>query len=268
VAEGVVDLLEAIEVDEQQGGERAAAAGGEQERLGLLVQRDAVREVGQAVVGGLVAQAPRCARDEAEQDEPQQEQAGGQRDDQDARVAGDRLRGRRERHVALEDAAADRDVDLDEAARCAQLLLAVLDVGLRVALERLADVRVAAGVPADERVVVGPLDVPGAVVELAAQEAGGLEPAVELGDAVLPQRAGVGLARTQLADDADARHRDRLLPSVGNRAVLDAGMQERAQRDPERGDHHEAEHAERLQQRKPRAARSHTRGRSAIAQRS
>jgi hypothetical protein len=267
VPERVVDLLEAVEVDQQQGREAAEALGSGELALGLLVQGDAVRQVGEPVVVGLVTQPARCTCDDPEEDEPEQEQAGAERDDQDAGVAGDRLGGRLVGHVALERAAADGHVDLDEASFGAELLLALLDVGLGLASERLADVLVCAGVLADEAVIVGPLDVAVAVVELAAQQAAGLEPAVEVGDALLPQRTGVGLSRTQLALDAHARDGHRQAPGVVDGAPLDARVQDRAQRDADGRDDHEAEHAEGLQQREPRPARSHTGVRSATAQR-
>jgi hypothetical protein len=268
VPERVVDLLEAVEVDQQQGREAAEALGSGELALGLLVQGDAVRQVGEPVVVGLVTQPARCRCDDPEEDEPEQEQAGAERDDQDAGVAGDRLGGRLVGHVALERAAADGHVDLDEPAPRAQLLLALPDVDLGLALEGLVDVVALARVLADERVIVGPGDVSARVVELAAQQAAGLEPAVELGDALCRERRGVELAIVQLAGHAHARDGHGQAPRVVDGAPLDARMQDRAQRDADGRDDHEAEHAEGLQQRESRPARSHTRVRSATAQRS
>jgi hypothetical protein len=89
---------------------------------------------------------------------------------------------------------------------------------------------------------------------------------VEVGDALRGEGAAVGLASLQLAGHADACDGDGKAPRVVDGAVLDAGMEDRAQRDSEGSDDDEAQHAERLQQREPRAARSHTRVRSATAQ--
>jgi hypothetical protein len=146
MAEGVVDLLDAIEVDQQQRRERAHAPGARERALPLPMQGRAVRQVGEPVVGRLVAQPARGARDDAEEHEPEQRQAGSQREEEGARIAGDRLRGRLVGHVALEHPAADRDVDLEEATLGAELLLVVLDLGVDLALERLTDVLVAARV--------------------------------------------------------------------------------------------------------------------------
>jgi hypothetical protein len=135
-----------------------------------------------------------------------------------------------------------------------------------LALERLTDVLVAAGVLSDERVVVGPDDAPAAVVELAAQQAAHVEPMVEVGDALGRERTAVGFAGLQLAGHADAGDGDGQAPGVVDGAMLDAGVQDRAQRHSEGSDDHEAQPAERLQQREPGTARSHTRVRSATAQ--
>jgi hypothetical protein len=68
-----------------------------------------------------------------------------------------------------------------------------------LALDRLADVLVAAGVLSDERVVVRPDDAAAAVVELAAQQTARVEPMAEVGDALRRERTAVGLAGVQLA---------------------------------------------------------------------
>ena len=67
VAERVVDLLEAVEVDEQQRGGLAAALGRGQRGLHAVVEQRAVGEVGQVVVQGLVAQPARGDGDDPEQ---------------------------------------------------------------------------------------------------------------------------------------------------------------------------------------------------------
>jgi hypothetical protein len=179
----------------------------------------------------------------------QQQQGGSQREEEGARVAGDRLRGRLIGHVALEHAAADRDVDLEEATLGTELLLAVLDRGVDLALDRLADVLVAAGVLSDERVVVRPDDAAAAVVELAAQQTARVEPMAEVGDALRRERTAVGLAGVQLARHADAGDGDGQAPGLVDGAMLDAGVQDRAQRHSEGSDDEEAQPAERLQQR-------------------
>src|SRR5919206_492977 len=121
VAHRVVDLLEAIEVDEQQRREGAFALRGGKRALAELVELAAVGEVGERIVRGLMAQPPRGARDRAVERGPQREQAAHESEDEDARVGGDRARRGPIVHVGLEDAAADRHVHLDEAALRAEL---------------------------------------------------------------------------------------------------------------------------------------------------
>jgi hypothetical protein len=257
VAHRVVDLLEAVEVDQHERRERALVAGAGQCPRTLLVQLGAVREAGQRVVRGLMAQAARGARHDPEQPGPQQQQAAAQRDEQRPRVGGDGARGRLVGHVALEHAAADRHVDLEEAALGAQLVRVGLDVGVDLARQRLAHVVVARGVLADERVVVGPHDASAMVVELAPQQAARGEPAVERGDALLRERPAVGLPALQLTRDADMGDRDRQALGVVERAALHARVQNRSERGAQDGDEKEADEAERLQQRETRNADPH-----------
>ena len=206
---------------------------------------------------GLVAQAARGARDDAKQAGPQEQQAADERDEQRAGVRRDGAGGRLVGHVALEDAAADRHVDLEEAALGAELLGVGLDVRVDLARERLADVAVARRVPADELVVVGPHDVPAVVVELAAQQAARGEPAVERGDPIARQRAVVGLAVAQLAGDADVGDRDGQALGVLEGAALDAFVQERPEGGAHGHDDQQAHHAEGLQQAEARKADPH-----------
>ena len=64
VAEAVVDLLEAVEVEEQHGEAGPVAAGDEQAGVGVLEEHRAVGEAGEGVVGGQVMDAlpDPCAR--------------------------------------------------------------------------------------------------------------------------------------------------------------------------------------------------------------
>jgi hypothetical protein len=257
VAHRVVDLLEAVEVDQHERRERALVAGAGQCPRTLLVQLGAIREAGQRVVRGLMAQAARGARHDPEQPGPQQQQAAAQRDEQRPRVGGDGARGGLVGHVALEHAAADRHVDLEEAPLGAELVGVGLDVGLDLARQRRADVVVARRVLADERAVVGPHDAPAVVVELAPQQAARGEPAVERGDPLPRERPAVGLPALQLAGDADVRDGDRQVPGVVERAPLDARVQDRPERDAQDGGDQEADDAERLQQGETRNADPH-----------
>ena len=198
VAHRVVDLLEAVEVDEHEA-RRGSRRGRRRQRPGaVLVQLGAVGQAGERVVRRLVAQAARGARDDAKQAGPQEQQASDERDEQRAGVRRDGAGGRLVGHVALEDAAADRHVDLEEAALGAELVGVGLDVGVDLARERRADVAVTRRVLADELVVVGPGDVPAVVVELAAQQAARGEPPVERGDRARA-RAGRCRARRRAA---------------------------------------------------------------------
>ena len=167
--------------------------------------------------------------------------------------AGRRLVG----HVALEDAAADRDVDLEEAALGAELVGVGLDVGVDLARQRRADVAVTRRVLADELVVVGPGDVPALVVELAAQQAARGEPSVERGHPLARERAVVGLAVAQLAGDADVGDGDGQALGVLEGAALDAIVQERPEGGTHGGDDQKAHHTERLQQAEARKADPH-----------
>ena len=78
VAERVVDLLEAVEVEQQQRDPAAGAVGAPDGREGAPAQQLAVRQPGQrivigqvAVVVGLLAQAPRRRRHQPEEREPE-----------------------------------------------------------------------------------------------------------------------------------------------------------------------------------------------------
>jgi hypothetical protein len=256
VAHRVVDLLEAVEVDEHEGGERAVAARVGQRSGSVLVQLGAIRQPGERVVRGLVAQAARGARDDAKQAGPQEQQAGDECGEERPGVRRDGVGGRLVGHVALEDAAADRHVDLEEAALGAELVCVGLDVRVDLARERLADVAVARRVPADESVVVGPHDVAAMVVELAAQATRG-EPPVERGDPIARERAVVGLAVAQLAGDADVGDGDGQALGVLEGAALDAFVQERPEGGADGHDDQQAHHAEGLQQAEARKADPH-----------
>ena len=72
-AERVVDLLEAVEVDQQQRGRVVGA----QRALGAALQQGAVRQAGQRVVDRLVAQRPRGAGHDPEQGAEEEHQAPG-----------------------------------------------------------------------------------------------------------------------------------------------------------------------------------------------
>ena len=78
VAERVVDLLEAVEVDQQQGRHPAGAPEAGDRLLHALVEQRAVRQVGEVVVQREVAQAPRGDGDDAEQRGEEQDQPAGQ----------------------------------------------------------------------------------------------------------------------------------------------------------------------------------------------
>ena len=257
VAHRVVDLLEAVEVDEHEGGEGAVATGGRQRPGAVLVQLGAVGQAGEGVVRRLVAQAARGARDDAKQAGPQEQQASDERDEQRAGVRRDGAGGRLVGHVALEDATADRHVDLEEAPLGAELVGVGLDVGVDLARERRADVAVTRRVLADELVVVGPGDVPALVVELAAEQAARGEPPVERGNALARERAAVGLAGAQLAGDADVGDGHGQALGVLEGASLDAVVQERPEGGTHGQDDEQAHHAERLQQAEARKADPH-----------
>ena len=92
VAERVVDLLEAVEVDQQQPGEPAERPHAADDAHDALVQRGAVGEPGERVVVRLVAQPARGALDEREEREVEQPHAAAEQQVEHARVVVDRRR--------------------------------------------------------------------------------------------------------------------------------------------------------------------------------
>ena len=139
VAERVVDLLEAVEVDQQERGRVALTLGGADRLLAALVQERAVGQAGQRVVQGLAAQAPRRAGHDPEQARVEDGEAQQQHDRQPRGVLGDRLGDGRVGEVGLEHALhvapvgrAQGDVDLEQP-------LALDPVGVVVALGDVRD---------------------------------------------------------------------------------------------------------------------------------
>ena len=104
VAERVVDLLEAVEVDQQQAGEPAEHADRAADPAHALVEARAVGEAGERVVERLLAQLARGAGDEREEREPQQPEPAEQERVERDRVLVERGRDRRVVEVELDDA--------------------------------------------------------------------------------------------------------------------------------------------------------------------
>ena len=86
VPERVVDLLEAVEVDEQHR-DRALRAHALDRALDALVEERAVRQAGERVVEGEVAQPPRRAGDDPEQHRVEQREADAEEEVERALLA-------------------------------------------------------------------------------------------------------------------------------------------------------------------------------------
>ena len=178
VPERVVDLLEAVEVDQQQRGRLAAALGGRQRVRHAVVEQRAVGQVGEVVVQRLVAQRAGGDGDDPEQARVEQQQAEREQQVEAAGVLGDRLRDRLVREVDLDDAARlvraaepQRHVDLERAGAAAVVEVRLLDVAIDAALERAPDGRRVQVRLADDRALVGVDDHAVGVEDLQAADA-------------------------------------------------------------------------------------------------
>ena len=143
VAERVVDLLEAVEVDQQHRGRVVAA----QRALGAAVQERAVGQAGEGVVQGLVAQAARRAGDDPEQGAEEEHQAAAEQDHEQQHVLADLLATRPVAHVDLEHAVRigagrepHRHEDLEHPLARAVVVHAGLELAHDLAGERRVDV--------------------------------------------------------------------------------------------------------------------------------
>ena len=86
VPERVVDLLEAVEVDEQHRCLIVAARGGRERALDPVLEQHTIGQAGQRVVRRLAAQPARSERDDAVQRGPEQQQADGEHPVHRARI--------------------------------------------------------------------------------------------------------------------------------------------------------------------------------------
>ena len=269
VPERVVDLLEAVEVDEQHR-DRAVRAHALDRALDALVEERAVRQPGEGVVEGEVAQPPRRAGDDPEQHRVEQREADAEEQVERALLAADRGRHGVIGEVDLEravdaDAGAERQrgVDLEHLAPAAVVVDALLDLGDEPAPERLAQVVRGDVVPADQLAIVGVDEIAPRVEDLHALEPDRIE-------AGLPQ-VGVELREPQLrhrrpevAGDEQRRDADlggdaRDLLGVGERAPLDLALQHGCEHQPEADDQHQREQAELAEERQAGAMDGHPR---------
>ena len=259
VPERVVDLLEAVEVDQQQAGEPAERAHAAGHADGLLVQARAVGQPGERVVQGLVAEPARGAPHDREEREPERAEAAEQQQVERARVVVDRRRGRGVVHVDLEHSRRlasrrqpQRHIDLEHRLGLhAAVIDSALDLGDDRAAERAAEV-VGRRELADPLVLVGVDDPPVGREELDVLDPGARrgdagQRAIELGVEVRRQRPRKLRARDPGGDRQLRDHGGELL-GAAQRACLHPGMQDRADR--ERQDEHreQAERTELAQQ--------------------
>ena len=265
VAEGVVDLLEAVEVHEQDAdaapGARAAAQG----VVDAVEEERAVRQAGEVVVEGeplvllrLPAELPRRARDEPEDAEPEQEQAAADEGVRRPHVVGDGRLDRRVREVELERAEdpagraeAKRDDDLVDP----PAPVAGRHAGRDPAVEGLTQATARPERVADRGPVVGVEDAAAAVPQLHARHSRGLQAdqrAVERDEVALPE-AVAELVRRQLRLERRGDH-DRRLLRVRVRARAGLMLEVLRQAEAEQRDRQEAHERERREQAGPPAA--------------
>ena len=268
VAEHVVDVLEPVEVDQQDGDASAAVGRVSQCARRLRVEAGPVRKLRERIVRRLMLvalqlrlQSTRCVQNDAEQRGPQECEAGNEQDPHLHDVFVDRGRDRRVGKVDLERAGnglvrgeLDRRVHLEQLAVAAviQRVLLVGEIahlGVGLAVERLVDFAVGREPPADEVRVVGVDDPEVAVPDLDARDAvteePGAEGLIELDH--LGGRQPVGeLAASETRLHGKARHEHRGLPCARNVAMLDAAG------DAARENHAEHADEERAQDREPR----------------
>jgi hypothetical protein len=268
VPERVVDLLEAVEVDQQQGGRPSAALHVGDRLAQAAVEEGAVGQVGEAVVQGLVAQEPRGARHDPEQRDEQHGQADAEQQVERQHVVADLVGHRRVGHVDLEhalrlraEAESQRHVDLERPAALAVVGRAALEGGVRRARQRLGDRMVRLRAHPDQPRVVGVDDLVGAVEELHALELlvgvePGLEHAVELDPPRLAERSGeVGGLQARL--DGQLRDDLRQLRRAVQRPRLDLLLERDPEGQPERRDHGQAHQAEAPEERHASRPGSH-----------
>ena len=110
MSERVVDLLEAVEIDDEDTDAIAAPSCSEQRLPAPVEIQRAIGQPGQAVMqreilrlGRVPPQAFRRARDDREERGPQECNSGQQDQRKRAEIVGDRRRDRGVRHVHLED---------------------------------------------------------------------------------------------------------------------------------------------------------------------
>jgi hypothetical protein len=286
VPEAVVDLLEAVQVDQEQGDLAGRAAGRGQALVELVAQQFPVRQAGECVVGrlvavplgggqqglGLPAQPLRRRRDQAEDDDVEDGEADAQRDRHGAHVLADGGGHRRIGQVELDDAVRaggavvlQRNVDLE------QLVLAVLAAGPVVGgvgeagddvagesgaqltgIRRLADELGALGVVEDRP--VGGVDLEldriegGQLVAHRPELLGGVvDSLLHTGQAPGVEPVGqVGLGELRLETEAH-RHQGRILSLLAG-AVLDGAAQHGGEHRPHREREQQADRAEARQQ--------------------
>nr|WP_255600999.1 hypothetical protein [Blastococcus sp. LR1] len=279
VAQAVVDLLEAVEVDEHDGdlGRRPGRRG---ERLvEPVAQQEAVGQAGQRIVGGgvpvplgrgvqllgLDPQPRGRAGHDAEQRRVEDDETADQHHDQHAHLL---LHGRGHRGVGQVEldrtvgpvgaVVLHRHVDLEDLRGTGGVAVVgrALDVRHHLAAERAPQV-VGVRLRADARVVVGVHDRARAVedlhrdgVQVVQLPAGGLQPVTGRTDGLLHVGEPVGVEAVlqvlpfQLRLEAQPDRDDRGPLGVLARALGDGVAAEGADDDPQPSGQHEAQHAE------------------------
>ena len=266
MTERVVDLLEAIEVDQQHRGGVVAT----QLALGAPVQQLAVGQAGQRVVQRLVAQAPRGAGDDPVESREEDHQAAAQQQREQQHVLADLLSEGVVAHVDLEHGRGlaprrepDRHVDLEHALARPIVGRAVLEVAHDLAGERRVHVAALERVIADDRPVVG-VDEPAVAVEqldredAVVVEEAGADLAVDLGEPLQRDRVAE-VAVPELRSDADLGDHAGVLDGVRQRALLDLVLEHEPDREPQRGHDDEAHGGEPPEQGHTSRPRPHTR---------
>ena len=260
MAERVVDLLEAVEVDEEDSDLPVAALRHRERAFEPFLEQDAVRQAGQRVMRGLTAQPARRQQHDAIERRPQQQQAAGDHAVHRARVSRDLRLDRGVREVDLIDAdglaagaEAQRDVDLQRARALVLVVDAVHEVRDDFAGERVLDAFDAGGAVADELVPVGPDHPRTGVEDLDALDArvpqhARPHPAVELRDP-LRRHPVAHIRHRQVRLHTGTGHQLGDVLRAGQRSRLDLALQDVSEGDGQHGERHNTQHAEAGEQR-------------------
>ena len=265
VAERVVDLLEAVEVHEQHGDSAAGPCAGAQRVVEPVEEERAVGEAGQVVVEReplvllrLATELARRARYEAEDADPEKQEAAADEGVRRAYVGRDRALDRRVRQVELE--RTEHVAVVSESKRDAHLVRLPAPVtgrhaGGDVAAESAAEPGIRPVNVADRAPVVGVEDTAAAIPQRHAGDARGLQARdrpVERAQVALAKPVAE-LVRRELGLER-GRDENRRLTRVRVGARANLVLEVLREAEAEQSDRDEADERERREQARPPAA--------------